>query len=82
MTPGFVCTRTTSSRSIARPSRGLASSARQRRPDFPCPAIEAPPHIAPWVSTVDEEEYVKKVHSILDEIEIGAVYQVNLTNSL
>ncbi len=39
-------------------------------------------HNAPWVSTVDEEEYVKKVHSILDEIEVGAVYQVNLTNSL
>jgi para-aminobenzoate synthetase/4-amino-4-deoxychorismate lyase len=37
---------------------------------------------APWTSKIDEEEYVKKVESILDEIEVGTVYQVNLTNSL
>jgi para-aminobenzoate synthetase/4-amino-4-deoxychorismate lyase len=37
---------------------------------------------APWDSAIDNEEYAKKVQSILDEIEVGAVYQVNLTNTL
>ncbi len=35
-----------------------------------------------WDSAIDSEDYVKKVQSILDEIEVGAVYQVNLTNAL
>jgi para-aminobenzoate synthetase / 4-amino-4-deoxychorismate lyase len=37
---------------------------------------------APWVSAMDSEEYIKKVQSILDEIEVGVAYQVNLTNTL
>jgi para-aminobenzoate synthetase / 4-amino-4-deoxychorismate lyase len=34
----------------------------------------------PWELAIDDEEYVKKVQSILDEIQVGDVYQVNLTN--
>jgi para-aminobenzoate synthetase/4-amino-4-deoxychorismate lyase len=37
---------------------------------------------APWTGTIHEEDYVKKVQSILDEIEVGTVYQVNLTTML
>jgi para-aminobenzoate synthetase/4-amino-4-deoxychorismate lyase len=37
---------------------------------------------ASWTSRVHEEDYVKKVQSILDEIEVGTAYQVNLTNTL
>jgi para-aminobenzoate synthetase / 4-amino-4-deoxychorismate lyase len=37
---------------------------------------------AVWTSRISEEDYVKKVRSILDEIEVGTVYQVNLTNML
>ncbi|HEY1761831.1 MAG TPA: bifunctional anthranilate synthase component I family protein/class IV aminotransferase [Acidimicrobiales bacterium] len=36
----------------------------------------------PWTSRIHEEDYVKKVQSILDEIEVGTVYQVNLTTTL
>lgn len=38
--------------------------------------------VAPWESAVDDEEYIKRVQSILDEIAIGAVYQVNLTTTV
>jgi para-aminobenzoate synthetase/4-amino-4-deoxychorismate lyase len=37
---------------------------------------------APWTPRIHEDDYVKKVQSILDEIEVGNVYQVNLTNTL
>ncbi len=35
----------------------------------------------PWTSHVDEEDYVKKVRLILNEIDVGTVYQVNFTNA-
>jgi para-aminobenzoate synthetase/4-amino-4-deoxychorismate lyase len=38
--------------------------------------------LLPWTPRIQEEDYVKKVQSILDEIETGMVYQVNLTNTL
>jgi para-aminobenzoate synthetase/4-amino-4-deoxychorismate lyase len=37
---------------------------------------------SPWTPRIHEDDYVKKVQSVLDEIEVGAVYQVNLTNTL
>jgi para-aminobenzoate synthetase/4-amino-4-deoxychorismate lyase len=37
---------------------------------------------SPWTSRIREDDYVKKVQSILDEIEIGSAYQVNLTTTL
>lgn len=37
---------------------------------------------SPWTSRTHEDDYVKKVQSILDEIEIGTAYQVNLTTTL
>jgi para-aminobenzoate synthetase/4-amino-4-deoxychorismate lyase len=36
----------------------------------------------PWKGQINQEDYVKKVQSILDEIEVGTAYQVNLTNTL
>ncbi|HWD95192.1 MAG TPA: chorismate-binding protein [Acidimicrobiales bacterium] len=35
-----------------------------------------------WTPLIQEEDYVKKICSILDEIEVGTAYQVNLTNML
>jgi para-aminobenzoate synthetase/4-amino-4-deoxychorismate lyase len=37
---------------------------------------------SPWTLRTHEDDYVKKVQSILDEIEVGTAYQVNLTNTL
>lgn len=35
-----------------------------------------------WTWSIDDQAYVKKVRSILDEIDVGTTYQVNLTNRL
>lgn len=46
------------------------------------PRYQRTPAQRSWRWSIDEEGYVKRVRSILDEIDVGTTYQVNLTNQL
>ena len=51
------------------------------RTRFALPRASSPSKSGGWASLVGQEEYVKSVAEILDEIHVGTVYQVNHTTS-